>query len=84
MKARTLLACSQLEYARRSQYVARIVLALLCCCLIIVASSCAKVPSKKGPAQAFTPVATSNAIASPTPTPKPPTITRLSEEMAKA
>ena len=75
MKARALLACSELEYARRSQYVARIVLALLCCCLIIVASSCAKVPSKKGPAQAFTPVATSNAIASPTPTPKPPTIT---------
>jgi len=33
------------------------------------------VPSKKGPAQAFTPIATSTAIASPTPTPKLPTIT---------
>ncbi|HEY6285449.1 MAG TPA: hypothetical protein VIX20_07295 [Ktedonobacteraceae bacterium] len=74
MKARSLLACSRWEYARRPQYVTRIVLALICCCLIIVASSCAKVPSKKGPAQAFTPIANSTAIASPTPTPKPPTI----------
>lgn len=75
MKARSLLAYSRWEYARRSQNVARIVVALICCCLIIVASSCAKVPSKKGPAQAFTPIATSTAIASPTSTPKPPTIT---------
>jgi hypothetical protein len=75
MKARSLLAYSRWEYARRSQSVARIMLALICCCMIIVASSCAKVPSKKGPVQAFTPIATSTAIASPTPTPKPPTIT---------
>jgi hypothetical protein len=75
MKARSLLACSRWEYTRRSQYVARIVLALICCCLIIVSTSCAKVPSKKGPDQAFTPIATSTAIASSTPTPKPPTIT---------
>jgi hypothetical protein len=75
MKARSLLACSRWEYARRSQYVARIVLALICCCLIIVVSSCAKEPSKKGPTQAFTPIVNSTTIASPTPTPKPPTIT---------
>lgn len=75
MKARSLLAYSRWEYARRSQSVARMMLALICCCMIIVASSCAKVPSKKGPVQAFTPIAPSTAIASPTPTPKPPTIT---------
>ncbi len=75
MKAQSLLACSRWEYARRSRYFARIVVVLICCCLMIVASSCAKVPSQKGPVQAFTPVATSTAISSPTPTPKPPTIT---------
>jgi hypothetical protein len=75
MKTRSLLACSRWEYARRSQCVARIVVALICCSLIIATSSCAKVPSKKGPVQALTPIATSTAIASPTPTPKPPTIT---------
>jgi hypothetical protein len=41
---------------------------------MIVASSCAKVPSKKGPVQAITPVATSTFIASPSPTPTPPII----------
>lgn len=75
MKALSLLACCRREYARRFQHIPRIVLALICCCLIIVSTSCAKVPSKKGPDQAFTPIATSTAIASSTPTPKPPTIT---------
>jgi hypothetical protein len=73
MKAQSMLACKQWEYARRSRSYARVVIGLVCCCLIILTSSCAKAPSKKGTDQALT--TTPTQVTSPTSTPKPPTIT---------
>lgn len=75
MKTQSLLACRQWEYARRSRYYGRIVVGLVFCSLVILASSCAKVPSKKGTNAAFITTATPTHVASSTPTPKPPTIT---------
>lgn len=75
MKTQSLLACRQWENAQRSRYYGRIVVGLVCCLMVLLASSCAKVPSKKGPNAGFTTTANPTHVATSTPTPKPPTIT---------